>query len=158
MYDKQFFGNRSKFEEKLVNQKSEIELLRQEVKSLKESVNEYCKTVLSTNEACKKLLDKQNLLADQVKNDSVFVLKSIEKACAEVDNVHEYCDRIRQQQHELSEKLSSKRPVHKHEPINITVQLPPGMPMQVPQKDFKAVIKNRVKDLKLDKQAKELSR
>lgn len=156
MYDKQFFGNRSAFDTRLTNQKSEVEMLRMEVKGLKDSLEAYCKMVRSTNEAGLKLLEKQNLLADSVKNDLLFMNKNVEKMCAEVDNVQDYCDRIRQQQHDLSEKMSMKRPVHKHEPISITVQMPPNAP--VPQKDFKSVIKNRVKDLKLDKQAKELNR
>lgn len=65
---------------------------------------------------------KCNMAVEEVKKDLFCLTGKIDKTDEQLDNLQDHCAKLRESQIDLREILSKKRPIHRHDPIVISVQ------------------------------------
>lgn len=82
-----------------------------------------------------------NVAIEKIRKDLVCYTEKIDRTDKEIDNLQEHCARLRESIIDVREVVASKRPIHRHDPIQIN--LPHGL---VLQKGTVKEIKNKMKE------------
>lgn len=104
----------------------------QETHKLTEEFNQYKVSTTSAFEDIRKTLNSNiqtvgiaNLAITEVKKDLACYTEKIDRTDQELDNLQEHCVKLRESIIDVREVVAGKRPIHRHQPIQVT--LSPGI-------------------------------
>lgn len=104
----------------------------QETHKLTEEFNQYKVSTTSAIMDLTKLINSNistvgnaNHAITEVKKDLVCFTEKIDRTDQELDNLQEHCVKLRESIIDVREIVASKRPIHRHDPIQVT--LSPGI-------------------------------
>jgi hypothetical protein len=103
LYDEHFYGKKSE--------------VYSRVAKMEATVREFDR-LLNSNIAT---VGKCNQNVEEVKKDMFCLTGKVDKTDEQLDNLQEHCAKLRDSQIDLRELLSKKRPIHRHDPIVISV-------------------------------------
>lgn len=99
---------------------------------LTEQFNQYKVSTTSAFEEMKKTLNSNiqtignaNIAIEKVRKDLACYTEKVDRTDAELDNLQEHCVKLRESIIDVREIVAGKRPIHKHQPISVTIA--PGM-------------------------------
>lgn len=62
-----------------------------------------------------------NLSIDKVRKDLACYTEKVDKSDREIENLQEHCYKLRESIIDVREIVAGKRPIHRHQPISVTI-------------------------------------
>lgn len=81
-----------------------------------------------------------NLSIDKVRKDLACYTEKVDKSDREIENLQEHCYKLRESVIDVREIVAGKRPIHRHQPISVTIApevLKPGEIIKKVKKQLK---------------------
>lgn len=100
----------------------------QDSAKLTEEFNQYKVSTTSAIMDLTKLINSNistvgnaNLAITELKKDLVCFTNKVDRTDQELDNLQEHCIKLRESIIDVREIVASKRPIHRHDPISVTI-------------------------------------
>jgi len=81
-----------------------------------------------------------NVAIEKIRKDLVCYTEKIDRTDKEIDNLQEHCYKLRESLIDVREIVAGKRPIHRHQPISVTIApevLKPGDTIKKIKKQMK---------------------
>lgn len=99
-----------------------------ETHKLTEQFNQYKVSTTSAFEDLRKTINSNiqtvgnaNLSIDKLRKDLACYTEKVDRNDSEIENLQEHCIKLRESIIDVREIVASKRPIHRHDPISVTI-------------------------------------